>query len=274
MTIKTRMIKEYYEVNYPAEGQTRTNRELGLIRKKVILDWIFRFRYSSQNVLTTLFTTSENPEENKKIKARISELLERMVKRNEIRKFPLATGLSKVGYCLTGSGFLILQQLDPDREFTRFFTETATLTASNFVHDLAIQAMISERMKNDENEIGFLNEWEVRERYEKGKFFDAIIELTHEENMLTVGLEIELSPKTKPRLHKAILASNDFINEGDVDSVLYLCPTTGLKNSVNKGIKAVKEKYEWNDSWPFNGNKFMVSVSPTLSRLILGGDPR
>lgn len=252
MTIKLHKIKPYYELK---ASSNLSNLEKGRLRKLTILDWIFRFRYSSLPVLVSLFP-KDNP-------ARIKELLTRMENRNEIRKFALVTGFTKVGYCLTESGFLYLQQSQPTRLFTRFFTETATLSSSNFVHDLAIQTMIAKFLDEDPNQIGFANEWEVRRYFEgkKGKLPDSISEKTVNGDLWRVAIEVELSYKSSPRLAKALESGLEIVKQKEADAILYICPTPALANTIERKIKEMKLPSEF----------FQIAIPETLTKMILGG---
>lgn len=252
MSIKLHKIKSYYELK---TSLNLSNLEKGRLRKLTILDWIFRFRYSSLPVLVSLFPKDRQE--------RIQELLTRMEKRNEIRKFALVTGFTKIGYCLTESGFLYLQQSQPTRLFTRFFTETATLSASNFIHDLAIQTMISKFMSEDPSQIGFANEWEIRRYFEnqKGKLPDSISEKTVNGELWRLVIEVELSPKSAPRLSKSLESGLEIIKQKEADAILYICPTAALGNSINKKIKEMKLPSEF----------FQIAVPDTLTKMILGG---
>lgn len=251
MTIKLHKIKSYYEV----KTDNLTNHKIGELRKLTILDWIFRFRYSSLPVLKSLFPNVKGE--------RIQELLNRMEKRKEIRKFALVTGFTRCGYCITESGFLFLQQNYYNRSFSHFFSETGSLTASNFVHDLAIQTMISMFKEQEQKRIGFANEWEIRRYFEnsKSKLPDAIVEKTVGDSFLRVAIEVELSPKTSSRLRDSLLSAKNLITNDEVNAVLYLCPTNGLKRTVQRKINELQ----------LPEPIFSVNTPETLKKLILGG---
>lgn len=246
------------------------NLEKGHLRKLVILDWLYRFRYSFIPVLVKAAGDSKG-----KTASQVQKLLNRMEKRSEIRKFPLITGFTKYGYVLTETGFLTLQQSQPDRTFTqRVFKEIHKLTASNFVHDLAIQEQIIDFIHADKHKIGFANEWEVRRYFKNknfnGKTFDAICRKTihpNEENekVVTIGIEVELSQKNTARLRSALKTADSMIENGEVDYVFYLVPTAGFKRSIDRQLKSLNKSNEIN-----NANLFQVIVSGVLEQIIRG----
>jgi hypothetical protein len=231
--------------------------EVGNLRKITILDWVYRFRYTSIPVLEVLF--GDIP------KSALVALLSRMEKRGEIRKFSLVTGFTKVGFCLREKGFLLLQQHFENRTFGRFFTETATLSASNFVHDLAIQHVIAKQIATDTSgkKIGFANEWEIRSYYSesKTKILDAIVERVIADKKKRFGIEVELSPKTTKRLKLALYASKKLVEDGEIHAIQYLCPTKGLADAVNRQIKESG----------LDPNLFLTAVPAGLKQLIAGG---
>ncbi|PLA73614.1 hypothetical protein CYQ88_10135 [Hydrogenovibrio sp. SC-1] len=244
--------------------------EKGYLRKLAILDWLYRFRYSSIPALVKVAGDSKG-----KTASQIQKLLNRMEKRNEIRKFPLITGFTKYGYVLTESGFLTLQQSQPDRTFTqRVFKESHKLTASNFVHNLAIQEQIIDFIHSDKHKIGFANEWEVRRHFKSqnfnGKTFDAICEKTlkanyENERVVTIGIEVELSQKNTARLRSALKTADSMIQDGEVDYVFYLVPTAGFKRSIDRQLKSLNKSNDIN-----NANLFQVIVSGVLEQIIRG----
>lgn len=244
-------------------GNDLSAREKGKWRTLVILDWLYRWRYSAFPVLLKLTADLEDPERQK---TQIKELLNRLAKRGWIRKFPLITGFTKVGYCLTNQGFLYLQQHQPDRIFEqKVYTETSTLTASNFVHDLAIQTMISKQIAESEDYfISYLNEFEIRRLLSESgstqrKAFDAIFTTDK-----TFGVEVELTPKSGSRLASAIQTAYRHIQNGDVDRVIYFAPTNGMKKLITRTISRLDENEEIDE------RDFSVSVPETLSKLIKG----
>lgn len=268
MSIKLHQVFCFYALHdNPSE---LTHLEKGQLRKLVILDWLYRFRYSSIPVLVKVAGDSE-----RKTASQVQKLLNRMQKRNEIRKFPLVTGFTKFGYVLTETGFLTLQQAQPERSFTqRVFKESHKLTASNFVHDLAIQEQIIDFIHSDNNKIGFANEWEVRRFFKSKKFngktFDAITQKTinpNEENeqFITVGIEVELSQKNNGRLKSALITADVMVENSEVDYVFYLVPTPGFKKSVDQQINSLRKANEIN-----NATRFQVIVSGVLEQIIRG----
>lgn len=270
MTIKLHQPFRFYDLHYPIEP-FKNHIEKGNLRKLVILDWLYRFRYSPITVLVRL----AGDEDGQQSASQIQKLLNRMEKRQEIRKFPLVTGFTKFGYVLTDFGFLLLQQAQPNRSFTqRVFKEHHKLTPSNFVHDLAIQEQLVGFLYADKHKIGLANEWEVR-RYFKaqnfnGKTFDAIFRKTispdtEEENIVTVGLEVELSEKSNARLKSAIVTADSMIENQEVDYVVYLVPTEGFKRRIEKQIKSLAKSGAIK-----HGNLFQVKASALLGKIIRG----
>lgn len=269
MTFETFEAFGFKELHYKFEdgewyrSNDLSNREKGRWRTLVTLDWLYRWRFSALPVLTKLLGDLDEPERQK---TQIKELLTRLAKRGYIRKFPLVTGFTKVGYCLTKHGFLYLQQHQPERVFTqRVYTETSTLTPSNFIHDLAIQIMVSKQVAEDEdNFISYLNEFEIRRILtEKGskqrKAFDAILETD-----TRYGVEVELTPKSSSRLASAIKTAYSHVRNKDVDMVLYFVPTVGMQKLINRAIKNLSDRGE------IDGRTFIVTVPETLQKLIVG----
>lgn len=226
-----------------------SNRKIGQLRKLAILDWVFRFRYSSKNILMALVDGDE-----KKKSRQAQDLINRMVRRGEIRKFPLVTGFTKVGFCLTSTGFILLQQAYPNRVFSRFFTETASLTASNFVHDLAIQSVIL-RQVLENPKIKFANEWEIRKTNPR-RVLDAVIFKAG----YRIGVEVELTAKSQKRTIKTLEANFSLVENSEVDQIAYILPTEGLKKHLLRALQNSEVDPE----------AFQLTVSETLGNLILG----
>lgn len=123
--------------------------------------------------------------------------------------------------------------------------------------------MVSKFMSEDASQIGFANEWECRKFFEnaKGKLPDGIIEKTVDGELWRLAIEVELSPKSGPRLASALESGLELIRQKEADAILYICPTPALGNSIRKKVKDMGLPPKF----------FQIAVPETLTKMILGG---
>ncbi|MBO1928369.1 hypothetical protein J3998_12375 [Thiomicrorhabdus sp. 6S2-11] len=205
----------------------KLNSKLGELRAIVVADWLYRWRFSSQEVLISLLTNGEKSRERT-----ARDALNRWEKRGLIRSFALLTPISKKGFVLRKDGIFMLSLAMPNTEFSKAFTDTSKLTtSSNIVHDLCSQkALVSQFHKG--KRLNYASEWELRNG-KSGKIFDLIIE---NELGKRFGFEVEITPKPLSRLQDAFGKIENALDKQIVQQVIYFCATNGIQKSVQKQI--------------------------------------
>ncbi|WFE69819.1 hypothetical protein P8S54_11020 (plasmid) [Thiomicrospira sp. R3] len=221
MKIKTFPPAFLHELSKESHGNKK-----GELRLLAILDWLYRWRYASQQILVNLLSNSGTEGEAAAIRAALRRWDGRY-----IRSFTLATDVSRVGYVLKADGLFKLSMAQPQRKFTKPFTETSALTTSAAKrHDLTAQAAAIFMMKS-QGYTKYASEWEYRDG-SRGKVFDCVIESPESR----LGIEVEMTPKTRTALHDALYAAAEAIDAGEVNTVAYLVPTPALERMIKKAI--------------------------------------
>ncbi|MDY0138045.1 MAG: hypothetical protein RBS36_12815 [Thiomicrospira sp.] len=208
---------------------TSSDNKKGEIRLLVVLDWLYRWRYASQQILVDLLTVTDTKGEAASIRAAL-----RRWDNKFIRSFTLATDISRVGYVLKADGIFKLSMAQPNRAFTKPFTETSSLTTSAAKrHDLTVQAAVIHMLRH--GYLKYASEWEYRDGT-AGKIFDAVIENA---DKYRIGIEVEMTPKNAGILRDAIAAADYAVRQKAVDSVLYMVPTPALERTIKRAIADV-----------------------------------
>ncbi|WP_042149651.1 MULTISPECIES: helix-turn-helix domain-containing protein [unclassified Pseudoalteromonas] len=148
-----------------------------------LLDWIYRFGFTSPAVLELLWGVDRSV---------VNRLLRRYEREEVIAEVATFACRDKRVFLLRPKGVRMIEALH--NQALKYTTKKSTLNFKTLTHDLMLQAIVALGVK-EENYVFFITEKEQeKENLGKKRRFDAIV---YDGNEL-IGLEVEASAKTIP----------------------------------------------------------------------------
>lgn len=270
----------------------------------LILEWIYRFRYSTEYALTRLKTSTEgmtareldeklrseygerNPD--KKLpgimslyksvpQANFRHKLKRLEKSGFIKRFNLCIGRSKFGYRLTKAGAYRLQKLSSGLE-VNLKNLYGVVKISKAAHCIAEQLIVISKIvfavKTSKN-IKYATEKELSKSRDMKDFKRPDILIAIDNTVM--AYEVELTPKDISEVHMSFLRNQNFFKTGRVTKIIYLLSDEAFKKKYIKALEEEKgiplytfnstlKKYKKNrDFFQFKyKDKISFKVEPTL----------
>jgi len=230
----------------------------------LILEWLYRFRYSTEYALCRLKAATEGlkaseldnklrtefaqrypektlPAEMAMFKsvaqANFRKKLKRMLKAKLIVKFELYIGRSKYGYRLTKAGAQRLQKYSDDYE-VNMFNLSGVISNRKASHCIAEQLILVNKVcdavkRNVSIKYATEKELSLTRDMKDVKRPDILISLN---DSSPDAYEVELTRKSTTEVHQAFLRNENLLATGRVARVIYLLSTQSFENKYKVAL--------------------------------------